>query len=239
MRARNIAILVVSLVVVMAVWHFIRPNPNVTPASNYSECRNNLKQISLALNLYHDDFGTFPPAYVEDDSGTAMHSWRVLILPYMDQRELYERYRFDEAWNGPHNSELAELMPQPFRCPSYAEATGGQEDRTRTNYQVVIGDDSILNGTGLAGRDDITDGPGNTVLVIESAVRPVHWMSPLDRTADDAWDELEASQCSHHRGLVTACADASITTITLGITKAVFLGMVTKSGGEPAVPHTR
>src|SRR5207244_4506816 len=54
-------------------------------ASRRSVCVNNLKQIGLALQNYHDDFGCFPPAYIADENGRPMHSWRVLILPYIEQ----------------------------------------------------------------------------------------------------------------------------------------------------------
>src|SRR5262245_60656054 len=70
-------------------------------------CANNLRNISLALCQYHDIHGTFPPAYITDEDGRPMHSWRVLLLPYLDQHSVYRQYRFDEPWDGPNNSALA------------------------------------------------------------------------------------------------------------------------------------
>jgi Protein of unknown function (DUF1559) len=61
----------------------------------------------LAVANYHETYGCFPPAYVADRDGKPIHSWRVLILPFLEQQELYRAYNFDEPWNGPNNRKLA------------------------------------------------------------------------------------------------------------------------------------
>src|SRR5258707_563040 len=68
------------------------------------QCKNNLKQIGLALRAYHDEWGSFPPAFVADDDGHPIYGWRTLILPQLDQSPIYSAYRFDEPWDGPNNS---------------------------------------------------------------------------------------------------------------------------------------
>ena len=60
-----------------------------------------LNQLQLAFHNYHQAYGQFPPAFIADDNGTPMHSWRVLILPYIEQQALYNAYDFSEPWNGP------------------------------------------------------------------------------------------------------------------------------------------
>jgi len=74
-----------------------------------SQCSGHLCQISLALHNYHDVFGCFPPAYIADSRGRPMHSWRVLILPFMEQVALYNAYHFEEPWDGPNNRKLARM----------------------------------------------------------------------------------------------------------------------------------
>src|SRR5262245_52541441 len=64
-------------------------------AARRMQCGNHLKQIGLALQTYHDVYGSLPPAYIADASGKPLHSWRVLILPFLGERSLYEAYRFD------------------------------------------------------------------------------------------------------------------------------------------------
>src|SRR5688500_8670454 len=66
-----------------------------------SSCLGHCCQLGIALHSYHDEYGSFPPAYVADANGKPMHSWRVLILPFIEEQALYQRYRFNEPWNGP------------------------------------------------------------------------------------------------------------------------------------------
>lgn len=88
-------------------------------AAEQSACTGNLKAIGIALQSYQQsNFGRFPPAYVYGPDGKRWHSWRVLILPYLGEYEIYRDYRFDEPWNGPSNIKLASKMPKSFFCPS-------------------------------------------------------------------------------------------------------------------------
>ncbi len=73
-----------------------------------------LNQLMLGLHNYHDVYGSFPPACVKDDRGRPLHSWRVLILPYINEQALYEQYDFSVPWNSPHNSRLNDRMPDMF-----------------------------------------------------------------------------------------------------------------------------
>src|SRR5262245_44252816 len=77
-------------------------------AARRSNCKGELKQIGLALLNYREAYGCFPPPYVADASGRPMHSWRVLILPFIDHAALYREYRFDEPWDGPNNRKLSD-----------------------------------------------------------------------------------------------------------------------------------
>jgi hypothetical protein len=86
-------------------------------AARRSSCNCNLKQIGLGLQTYADAYKCFPPAYTTDATGNRMHRWRVLILPYVEQKALYAQYDFSEPWDGPHNRLLAKYMPPFYRCP--------------------------------------------------------------------------------------------------------------------------
>ena len=70
-----------------------------------SQCKNNLKQIGLALHNYHDIYHVFPPAYTVDGNGKPLHSWRTLILPYLDQAPLYLKIDLSKPWDDPANAE--------------------------------------------------------------------------------------------------------------------------------------
>ena len=144
-------------------------------------CSSNLRQIGLALHNYHDEYGTLPPPYLADEEGRPMHSWRVLILPHIEQKALYERYDFDEPWDGPNNRLLADAMPPLFRCPRYPpdEMPG----TFTTSYVALVGSDTIwAEGNRRLpppGADD------QMLLVVETFETGIHWMEPRDVAVEE------------------------------------------------------
>ena len=83
------------------------------------QCPNNLHQIAVALQAYHQANGCFPPAYIADKNGKPMHSWRVLILPYMDQDALYKTYDFTATLGRAEEQEATRHSPlRVYVCPS-------------------------------------------------------------------------------------------------------------------------
>ena len=148
-------------------------------ASRRSQCKNNLKVIGLALHNYHDKYGCFPPAYVADQHGRPMHSWRVLILPFIDQTPLYKTYHFDEPWDGPHNRQLADTILPIFNCPS-DEHGGKAPPSTTTDYLAIIGPETAWPEGRAMSFADFKDGTSNTLLVVEVANSGIHWMEPRD-----------------------------------------------------------
>lgn len=144
-------------------------------AARRSSCNCRLKQIMLALHNYHDKYGTFPPAYVADVHGRPMHSWRVLLLPFLEQKPLYDRYRFNEPWDGPHNRKLHDEVVDIYRCPT---DVGGWN--TDTSYVVVVGRRTLFPWDRGVARSDVKDGTTNTVAVVECHNSGIHWMEPRD-----------------------------------------------------------
>jgi prepilin-type processing-associated H-X9-DG protein len=142
-------------------------------------CRDNLKQFVLALHVYHDVYGSFPPAYIADKNGRPMHSWRVLILPYIEQKPLYDQYRFDEPWDGPNNSKLAGTIVKAYRCPAQ-QAKKGSAASLETNYVAILGDHTAWQGEKALDFPDFTDGMSNVILVVEVHNSGIHWMEPRD-----------------------------------------------------------
>jgi prepilin-type processing-associated H-X9-DG protein len=173
------------------------------------ECKNHLKQIALALHNYHDDYGCFPPAYVADRNGRPMHSWRVLILPYLDYRPVYQRYRFDEPWDGPHNRALASLTPNIYHCPA------DKTPKIDTSYVVVVGPTTMFPDEKCVRISDIGDGTTNTIMVVEMVNSHINWMEPRDLTFDQALRGInpgsQLGMSSHHEdGAQAAFADGSV-----------------------------
>lgn len=139
-------------------------------------CHGNLHQVALALRSYADVHGAFPPAYIADAKGRPMHSWRVLILPYMERKDVYELYDFSEPWNGPHNRLLANTVSYSFQCPADSSMRG----TANTSYLAITGPQTIWPGNGALSVDEISDGVDRTLAVVEVANSGIHWMEPRD-----------------------------------------------------------
>jgi len=152
-------------------------------AGRRPQCANNLKQIALALLNYEHQNRCFPPAYVCDKEGKPAHSWRVLILPYVECMGLYRKYDFNEPWNGANNRLLGANMPPGYICPGgYAE---GANRPQMASYVVVTGAGTAFPGRETRKLDDIMDEKRDTILVVEVANSDIHWMEPRDASLED------------------------------------------------------
>lgn len=141
----------------------------------------NLARLMLAMHGYHDVHKQFPPATIlgKDGKGTVPHSWRVELLPFLDQQALYDQYRFDEPWDGEHNKTLLEKMPDVFRSP------WDKPGSTSTSYFGVIAQDMCFwQATRGRPMGDITDGTSSTIALVE-AKRDVPWTRPEDILGDE------------------------------------------------------
>jgi len=161
----------VVLAVLVALADAVR---NARRAAIATAAQGPLNQLQLALLNYHDTHGQFPPAYISDESGTPIHSWRVLILPYVEKRALYDAYDFSEPWDGPNNSKLANEMPRIFHSPSE------QESKTFTNIVAITGPGTAFPGSTSTTLSDFVDGPENTILLTEITNSKVPWLQPRD-----------------------------------------------------------
>jgi prepilin-type processing-associated H-X9-DG protein len=208
------------------------PHPARSKHAAYrAQCTNNLKQIAQALDRYHAVHGRYPPATVYDAQGRRMHSWRVLILPYLGEERLYSEYRMDEPWYGPHNRQLASRMPAVFRCP----ANPGHPELT--SYVAPVGPGTAWDDPQGMRRDAIQDEAGDTVLVAEIADIDIHWMEPRDVVFRPAMASKEGGTptvfSSKHAGaVVVAFVDGSVTTLSKEMPDTLLEALLTANGGE-------
>jgi prepilin-type processing-associated H-X9-DG protein len=166
-------------------------------------CTNNLKQIALAMHHYESAFGSFPPAAGYDKDGNPLLSWRVLLLPYLEEDGLYEQFHLDEAWDSPNNKPLGDRMPRVFQCPS------GDLSQGLTTYEVVVDPHSMFTGkpTGVP-FSSVIDGTSKTLLVVEGA-SPVPWTEPSDLSLASSKPSLGMGS-KHPGGFNAVMADGSV-----------------------------
>jgi hypothetical protein len=176
---------------------------------------NNMRQIVLAMHNYESEHGRFPPAYIADEDGNPIHSWRILILPYLDQQNLFERYSMDEPWNGPNNRLLADEIDAIYRCPSHYS---GDSKKNCTNYCLVTGKGTLFEADQAPAFDDIKDGSSNTIILVEVNHSEIQWMEPRDLSLEQAIRGFEQAakdeQSGNHPGIQNvAFADSSVNSL--------------------------
>ncbi len=199
-------------------------------AARRTQCSNNLRQIGLAMHNYHDINGNLPPAHIADANGKAIHSWRVLILPYMEQDPLYKRYDQSQAWDSPANRQLLSQMPPTYQCPS--AGVGGQN----TSYVVVQGPETIFDGDKPCPMRAITDGTANTIMIVEAPHANIPWTEPRDLNFAELTMAVNSGANSPHSthpgGVQVLMADGSVRFLSAGISAADLQALLTKAGGE-------
>jgi len=192
----------------------------------------------MAFYNYHDAHGCFPPAYVPDAQGKPMHSWRVLILPYLEQRAVYNAYDFDEPWDGPNNRKLAgKLFGDPFHCPSGPHMGSSPV----TDYVVIVGPHTAFPGSTCTSFDDFQDGRENTIILAEIADSDVHWMEPRDLDFHEMSfvvnDKGKPSISGPHpAGPMVVCADGiAAYNLSDRLRPETLRALITIDGGEEVV----
>jgi prepilin-type processing-associated H-X9-DG protein len=196
--------------------------------ANRYQSVNNLKQIGLAFhNFASTTKNTHFPASANRDKGKFPYSWRVAILPFIEQPELYNQYHFDEPWDGPNNRKLIDQMPAIYAYPG---PDGRPTSRSHTSYFVFNGPRTIggdEDGTQLA---QITDGTSNTLLAVE-AKREVPWTKPEDIPFDPNGPPPELGGFTPD-GFNALFADGSVRYIKKTVAPQVLKALITRDGGE-------
>ena len=216
---RPITSLVVGLVV--PAWLIIVPLSHGVPSwiHDSNGCLNQLYAIGCAIDRYAEERGHYPPAYVPDEHGIPMHSWRVLILPYLsrpaaDRRggamdtyaDVYSEYRFHEPWYSPHNAPLAGRV-EAYQCQAHRRTRSAPPHATP--FLAIVGSRAFWPGATPRQPGDIPDGLSRTACVIEAT--PIdNWMAPEDLSFDGAVAYLTGAVSEHRIPSNTVLWDASV-----------------------------
>jgi hypothetical protein len=200
-----------------------------------------IRNIGEALRLYHEAHGRLPPAVARGKDGEPLYSWRVLLLPYIEQGSLYQQFHLDEPWDGPHNMKLAEKTP---KC--YEPALGGEDAPGLTRYQVFVGMGTAFERDGLT-WEDFPDGLAATILVAEAG-QSVPWSKPADLAYDpgqplpllgSVFTKPAHFLCYEIRrepGFNACFADATSRFISSRTDERTIRGLITRNGGEKVEP---
>lgn len=149
--------------------------------------RENLERIGQAILEYHEDYGKFPDTFNQDAEGNALLSWRVHLLPYLGQQELYDQFKLDEPWDSEHNRELRDEMPGVYYNPSVREkhASDHKPSVSVTNYLLPVGEGTLFSGGEGKSDEEIIDEPAAIIMVVEAnADQAATWTRPGDLDYD-------------------------------------------------------
>jgi hypothetical protein len=199
----------------------------VRQAAARTQSMNNLKQIGLAMHSYHDARGALPARANFDQNGKPLLSWRVHILPFIEQEELYNQFKLDEPWDSPNNKKLIPRIPLTYRSPLSKLDQDG-----KTTYLAPTGKGSMFDGDKGVRFTDVTDGLSNTIMLVEANdKKAVFWTQPEDFPTD-ARDLLAGLNLQETKGFLVAFADGSVRFLSANIPLATLRALFTRNGGE-------
>jgi hypothetical protein len=192
------------------------------------QIQNDLKQIGLAVLNYESAYGHLPTTNVRDAAGKPLLSWRVAILPYIEQEALYKEFKLDEPWDSEHNKKLIEKMPPLFR--------GNDEALNRAGKTTYL----IPSGKGTLSPPEarkilltaIADGTSNTILVVVAdPAQAVIWTKPDDLPFDPK-DPLKGMVRPSQNTIDVVMADGSTRRLPTTTDPKTVAALVTPAGGE-------
>lgn len=137
--AMTLTELLIVLVIIGILIALLMPAFFQARSGRRSPCKSNLKMIGLALHNYADVYGGFPPAYTTDENGEPLHSWRTLLLTFVDQAPLYNTIDISKPWDDPVNAAAMATSLQVYRCH---DADVGDN---MTTYAALVGEDHFLH----------------------------------------------------------------------------------------------
>ncbi|HEX5102235.1 MAG TPA: DUF1559 domain-containing protein [Pirellulaceae bacterium] len=226
-RFTLVELLVVVVLIGLLIACLLPARRSATEAGRRMSCQNNLHEIGLALEQYHDVYGSFPPAYTVDADGKRLHSWRTLILPYLEEKFLYDKIDLSKPWNDPANQFVLEARIGTYQCPS------ADIPKNHTTYLVVVANSGCFRGAEPRKREEVTEDHNRALLVIEvPADRAVPWMSPHDADVPSFLTAVAADKPAHPSGMQVVCVDGTIHTLSADIEPNKLRAMISVAGDD-------
>ncbi len=187
---------------------------------------NALSSISKAFALHqamHE--GAYPLSSIRSKDGKPLLSWRVAMLPNLDEQALYDKFRLDEPWDSPHNKPLIDEMPRVF-TPVDLDRKG------RTRFLAIVGADTVFPPDATKGVARTSDGDSNTIIAVEVGPdKAVIWTKPDDYEFDPQSPRAGLGNVSE-RGIVAMFGDKRISIIRANVEERVLAALFTRNGRE-------
>lgn len=176
---------------------------------------------------YHDIYNEFPPAYTVDENGNPLHSWRTLILPYLDQERLYASIDLSKPWNDPANAEAHKAVIPNYHCPSSVLKD------TDTTYMAVVAPESVIRPIQSCKIADVMDGTSTTLLFVEvTPEKAVHWMAPVDADEQTFQFRRVSKRSPHDGGGHGAFVDGLVRWLSDKMSNEQIHALITVNGRE-------
>jgi hypothetical protein len=231
---RRIALIALVLAPISWLYHAVN---EAREAARRAQCVGHLSYLSMALRIYHDQHGSFPPAVTYGPDGRPWHSWRAFLIPYFDVSG-NRTYTFDEPWDGPRNRQLRDVMPHVLACPSQQDP---HQPNAHTDYVAVVGPGTCFPPDGVVRLDDIADGPAQTIMLVEVADSEIPWLAPIDLDASTFVEQAAENRSTLHPlgqnvfGRNVLDASGRVRYLRVPVAPAMLRALTTISGGEPPI----
>jgi hypothetical protein len=221
------------------------PTAGQPPKDAKTQSVQNLGRIGLALHMYHHDYEQFPPPVIYGKDEKPLLSWRVLILPYLGEADLYRQFRLHEPWDSEHNRKLLAKMPKV-----YAPVAGQVKEPHATYCQVFNGPGALFESDPARWRRfpslhpasfecgpkvrlrqlDIPDGSSNTIMLVEAGP-PVSWTKPDDLPFDPN-KPLPKLNGPHADGFYAVLGDRSVRFIKKTVSEEILRCLIDRRDGK-------
>jgi hypothetical protein len=194
-------------------------------AAERNSTMSKMLQIGLALQSYHSAHGTFPARAIFDKQGKPLLSWRVQILPMLEEDALFKEFHLDEPWDSQHNKPLVAKMPAVFRDPRRPP------DGT-TTFLAVIGKGLAFEGDRPLKISQFFDGTSSTILAVQvNDKQAVPWTKPDDLEVDLTKPTTGLGDAEAN-GFVALFVDGHVLMLPKSIKTKVLSALFTRAGGE-------
>jgi len=228
MSVRVLSVLSVALLTALVVAAPVPKDKTIKeePATNAQkkQAENNLKQIMIAIHSYHDATGLWP----QDTAGGL--SWRVHLLPYLEEEALYKKFDLNGSWDSDTNKKLIEDMPKVF-APTRAMNVGKGETFLRGFGGTNVGTAGVFQLGQRITLVNVTDGTSNTLAVIDAG-EAVTWTQAGTDLDPDAKEFPKLGKMIDGDYFFAAMCDGSVRKVTRKFDEKELKAFISRCGGE-------